>query len=204
MGVWIWGAALGAYALFRLWYDNWAGPLKPAEIDAFLEALKDSPGSEVNDTGVLRRFLETDDGKEFFMLNLVKVHAQAPHPETGEPTRGRILLDRYIQTFMPALFARGGHPALAARPLGGYVDAWNTEPDPGWSTVGYMRYRSRRDLARLAADPRFKAAHGFKIAGLAKTYSFPTRPVMSFYAGPRVWVALVLALIAALAQLALV
>ena len=32
----IWAAALAAYVLFRLWYDNWSGPLKQSEVDAFL------------------------------------------------------------------------------------------------------------------------------------------------------------------------
>ena len=31
----IWGGALALYGLFRLWYDNWRGPLTRAEIDAF-------------------------------------------------------------------------------------------------------------------------------------------------------------------------
>jgi len=35
----IWGTALLAYGAFRFWYDNWSGPLKPAEIDAFLAQL---------------------------------------------------------------------------------------------------------------------------------------------------------------------
>ena len=28
----IWGSALALYVLFRLWYDNWRGPLSKAEI----------------------------------------------------------------------------------------------------------------------------------------------------------------------------
>jgi len=42
----------------------------------------------------------------------------------------------------------------------------------------------------------------FKIAAMPNTFSFPTQPMLSLYAGPRVWVALVLALIAALVHLA--
>ena len=40
MAPWIiWAAALAAYVLFRLWYDNWSGPLKPMEVEAFLAAI---------------------------------------------------------------------------------------------------------------------------------------------------------------------
>lgn len=38
----------------------------------------------------------------------------------------------------PRLLKHGGHPALATRKVGGYVDAWMVEPDPGWSIVGFM------------------------------------------------------------------
>ena len=103
---------------------------------------------------------------------------------------------------MRRLFLHGGHPALAARPAGGYVDAWNAAPDPGWTIVGYMRYRSRRDMMELAGDPRFRAIHVFKMAGTHTTFSFPTRPIIMTLMGPRIYVGLILALIAALASLA--
>jgi hypothetical protein len=68
--------------------------------------------------------------------------------------------------------------------------------------MGYMRYRSRRDLVELATTPDFFAAHPFKAAAMPTTFSFPTQPMLSLYAGPRVWVGLLLALIAALVHLA--
>ena len=86
--------------------------------------------------------------------------------------------------------------------MGGYVDSWNVEPDPGWTFMGYMRYRSRRDLVELVTVPDFFAAHPFKLAAIPKTFSFPTQPVLSTYAGPRVWVGLALALLAAITHLA--
>jgi len=68
--------------------------------------------------------------------------------------------------------------------------------------MGYMRYRSRRDLVELVIAPDFFAAHPFKKAAMPNTFSFPTQPVVSFYAGPRVWVGLGLGLIAAIVHLA--
>ncbi len=203
MGAWAWGVALILYAAFRAWYDNWGGPLKPAEVEKYLALLAGSPGAAVNDRAAIRRFFEEDDGREFFMLNLVKINPHdAPHPETGAPAPGAQLMQRYVRAFMPALIARGGHPALAARPVGGYIDAWNAASDPGWSVVGYMRYRSRRDLAKLAVDPRFHRMHPFKIAGTAATFSVPTQPMLQTLIGPRIWAALALALAASLTHLA--
>ena len=138
------------------------------------------------------------------MLNLVKVASGlAAHPETGEQVPARSLLDHYSRHFIRRLFLRGGHPALVARKVGPYVDAWgDVQPDPGWSIMGYMRYRSRRDLLALASDPGFGPIHVYKALGTATTLSFPTQRMLSLYIGPRVWVLLVLLLLAALWALA--
>lgn len=200
----IWLAALLAYGGFRFWYDNRRGRLGPDEIDRFITALGDTPGAELNDLETIRRFFEADDGREFYMLNLVKIApGVVPHPKTGAPTRAGALMREYARGFLPVLIRRGGHPALQAAKIGGYIDAWNVPPDPGWTLVGLMRYRSRRDMAELATDPRFTVAHPFKFAAVPVTASFPTRPGFALLLGPRVWVALVLALLAALLQLAL-
>ena len=38
--LWIWGAALLAYAIFWLWYVGWRGPLTQAEVEAQLARLE--------------------------------------------------------------------------------------------------------------------------------------------------------------------
>jgi hypothetical protein len=201
-GIIIWGTALLAYGAFRLWYDNWSGPLKPAEIDAFLAQMAGRFEATGNSPDVLRAFLAADDGREFVMLNLVKAQLDpVEDPQTGQMVQGFELLKRYSKRFMPVLFRNGGHPGIVGRKVGGYVDAWNTEPDPGWTVFGLMRYRSRRDMIKLVMDPAFMAGHPDKLLGTLATFSFPTQRVLSFYVGPRVTVALVLALIAALSHL---
>ncbi len=200
----VWSVAALLYMGFRLWYDGLRRPMTAGEIDAFIEEARETSTAEVNDLAALRRFLEADDGREFAMLNLVRLHPeQVAHPETGRATPAADLLRGYLSDFMPTLLRRGGVPLLQARKIGPYVDAWGTEPDPGWTLVGLMRYRSRRDMMRLVTDARFLAGHSLKIAALPNTFSFPTRPSPVGFVGPRVWVAMLLALIAALAQVAL-
>ena len=201
----IWGGALLLYLGFRAWYDGLRRrPLTTAEIDAFMAQAESASISEASSLEEMRGFLEADDGKEFVMLNLVKLHPEpVPHPDTGAPTPARALLQAYISDFMPTLLKHGGVPLMQARKVGPYVDSWDVEPDPDWTLVGYMRYRSRRDLMKLAVDPRFQGGHGYKFAAIPKTLSFPTQPTPIGFLGPRVWVALVLALGAALLQLAL-
>jgi len=64
-----------------------------------------------------------------------------------------------------------------------------------------MRYRSRRDMMRLATDPRFLDVYPFKIAAVAETFSFPTR-LSSAWPFARGRGGLLLALAAALIHLA--
>jgi hypothetical protein len=101
---WIWLGAALLYVAFGGWYENWRGPLRQGEIEQFLAGMQGTPGAELNDLAVLRRFLETDDGREFLMLNLVRLApGDVPHPETGVPTPAPALIRRYIAGFMPAL-----------------------------------------------------------------------------------------------------
>lgn len=200
----VWLPALVCYAAFLGWYINWQGPLRPAEVERLMQRLEASGagGNGRNDLEIMRTFLESDDGHEFFMLNLVRVApGTVADPVTGEQRAAREVVEGYTRVFMPALFARGGHPAIVGRKIGGYFDAWGVEPDPGWTIMGYMRYRSRRDLAMLASDPRFAGAHEFKFAAMPNTYSFPTRPQLMALASPVVWTGLLLALAAAMTQI---
>ena len=199
---WVWPIALTLYLAFRAWYDNWRGPLSPAEIEAFLAETGKTKVGEHPDRAVIRAFLEADDGKEFIMSNLVRVHPhEVPHPLNAKPTLGLNLLQDYGRRFVKVLAAHGGHPMLVMRKVGGYVDSWNTPPDPGWHVVGAMRYRSRRDMMKLAINPSLREVHPLKTAGTAMTFSFPAQVMMSFALRPRSWVALVLALLASLVHL---
>lgn len=199
----IWSAALIVWVLFMAWYQNWRGPLTPAEVSSYMTRLAPMADPDRNDLSVIERFLAEDDGREFFMLNVVRLSPEpVADPVSGALRPAREVMDGYTRMFLPALFRRGGHPALAARKIGGFVDTWGMEPGPEWSFIGYMRYRSRRDLAILVCDPRFSGAHDFKYAAMPQTFNFPTRPMILTLAGPRIWVPLAIALAAALAQIA--
>jgi len=199
---WIWPVALVMYGMFRLWYDNWRGPLSQQEVEHFMQATRSASGASHTDEATLRKFLEEDDGKEFVMCNLVRLHPEPmPHPVTGVLTAPRDLMQEYVRHFVLQLLLRGGHPIVASRKVAGYIDAWNAPPDEGWTVAGMMRYRSRRDMMVLATEERFKRAHPFKIAAVEKTFSFPTQVITEMVLRPRGVVALVLMLVAALVHL---
>ncbi len=203
---WVWGVALLAYAAFLAWYVNWRGALSAGEIEALVAQMRanDVGRGDQDELPAVRRFLEEDDGREFFMLNVIRMApGDVADPASGEMKPAREVMTGYTRMFLPALFARGGHPALAARRIGGMVDTWGLTDVPDWSMMGYVRYRSRRDLAHLVCDPRFGGAHAFKFAAMPQTFNFPTRPMIMTLAGPRVWAGMMMALAAAAAQIIL-
>ena len=203
---WVWGIALLVHGIFLSWYINWRGPLSKAEVETLMARMRaNNVGhGDQDEMPVMQRFLEEDDGREFYMLNVIRMSGgDVADPVTGKMRPAREVMAGYTRMFMPALFARGGHPALAARRVGGMVDTWGLKDVPEWSMMGYIRYRSRRDLAHLVCDPRFTGAHAFKFAAMPQTFNFPTRPMIMTLAGPGIWVGLTFALAAAAAQIAL-
>ena len=68
---------------------------------------------------------------------------------------------------------------MMMRQAGGYVDAWNTPPDPGWSIVGMVRYRSRRDFLDFALEIERGDIVMHKWAAIATTHVFPVQPLVS-------------------------
>jgi hypothetical protein len=63
-----------------------------------------------------------------------------------------------------------------------------------------IRYRSRHDFMDMLPDTVGSEHHGLKLAALEKTFAFPASQWFML-GGPRVVVALLIALIAAISQL---
>jgi hypothetical protein len=199
---WVWPMALGLYLVFHVWYQGWRAALTREEIDHFLAKAEHSSGAEHSEPAALRAFLEQDDGREFLMINMIRLKSgPVPHPVTGVMTAPRDLLMLYFRTFLTLMLRKAGHPVLVSRKIAGYLDAWGAHPDEHWSLAGVVRYRSRRDFLELATHPRFMAAHPFKVAAMDRTYSFPAHPVSATVIRPRGLVALLLLWAAALVHL---
>jgi hypothetical protein len=200
---WVWVGALLLYGVFSLWYNNWRAPLSPAEIDHYLEVMSSRSASSPERITTVRAFLEADDGGEFLMLNLMRLTPEPiAMPGAAAPQSAEEVMEGYTGYLLPALVARGGHPAFLGQAAAGYVEDWGVEPNPGWSSGAVVRYRSRRDMMEVATDPAFEPAHAFKLAAMPNTLAFPLRPAF-VVVGPRIWVALLLALLAALTHLML-
>lgn len=201
----IWGAALALYLGFLAWHENWRGPLTAAEIDMYMARIEADETIGPGQRAAVRAFMESDSGQEFFMVNLLAFpDGTVAHPDSGAAIAPRALLQQYYRPFIAKMAARASYPAYTGPVVGGYLDAWNAEADPGWSGSGLIRYRSRRDMLEGVTDASFGDGHIYKVAALRMTYAVPSELQAGLLVSPRVWLAMLLIALAALAHLAAV
>jgi hypothetical protein len=112
------------------------------------------------------------------------------------------LLKQYTDIFLRSLLKRGGHPIAQARALSGKIEFLNVPAEEEWHSAFLVRYRSRRDFALMALETAGSEHHDFKMAGLDRTIAFPAAPWFAM-GGPKLMVALILALATALLHLLL-
>ena len=174
------------YGLFWRWYSGTGKPLTPHEIDTHLESLR-SRGASADVLRRLRGFLEADTGRGFVMVNLIRLH---------EGDQSAAAFGRYNRAFLPRILRRASHPVLVGKAAAEAVEVWGIEDGARWSSVGLVRYRSRRDMIESAADPLFADMHPDKVAAMNKTIAVPADP-WGYTGDPRLLVGL-LAVIAAL------
>jgi hypothetical protein len=143
-GIAVWATALLAYGAFSAWYGGLGAPLRPAEVDAYMTRLAQGSVRDPALLAAVRAFLDSDDGREFFMVNLVQMQpGDIAVPGTDERESAARVLDRYSVPFLGALLRRTGHPAFGAPAAATYLEHWNAAPDPG-SALAHLAILSRR------------------------------------------------------------
>ncbi len=187
--IWIVMAVL--YAVFWLWYSGTKGKLSQTEVESYMQQFK-SRGVNTDNLANLRHFLEKDDGREWFMINLLEL--KSPKRESSK------LLQRYTKTFMAGMFRRAGHPFFVAIAAAKNIENLNCDDADNWSSTGIVRYRSRRDCAETLLDTFGSDHHADKLASLTKTLAFPATANL-LMGSPRVLVAMSVALIGAMATI---
>jgi hypothetical protein len=187
----LWSILAALYLGFRLWYDGGGGPLTPEEVARYVARFEER-GVEPARIEKMREFLASDTGSEFVMANFI--HLQDDPDAQAD-------LDRYMAHMYPELFKRACHPVLAGPVVARALDSWGLEDGERWSTVGLVRYRSRRDVMEIATNPAFADAHRFKTAAMVQTIAIPLEPFLML-GSPRWLVAGALVTLGALLQLA--
>lgn len=163
-------ALLAAFAAFWRWHSPRAKPLTKEEIDHYLEIISKipMPGDE-NERLVarLRAWAEADDGKQVFMLNMIRFFPElrsfpgAPEFQ-GTPQES----NAYYEKRLASLWLRN-----ASYPrLGGAVQGQNLiethRGDQPWSAAKVVRCPSRRIFLRLLSDPSYAPLEPYKLMSM--------------------------------------
>jgi hypothetical protein len=157
------------------------GPLRAQEIAQFLSRVEGLPFSQDERPELLRRvraWLESDDGKPFYMLNLMRYYPElrrlpnAPDFE-GTPQESNA---RYEAAAKSMLLKIGGYPLYAGTPQGKNILAHDPALDD-WSRLLLVRYPSRRAFTKLLANPRYRDIEPYKLMALRVVLT-PTSPQM--------------------------
>lgn len=159
-----------AFAVFCFWYAS-APRLTQAEVDGYIAAIERQPPEVRGDLDVaaFRRFLEADDGRPFYNVNLFKFRPRAAYPagrRDGQPATdisGEAAFGRYATFMLETLPRRACH--------GVFLSTRSETPD--WDVVATVRYRSRRDIAELFVSPEFTRAVVHKWAALLRNERVP-------------------------------
>ena len=194
---------VGCYLAFLFWYGGRGEPMTAEEVTRRLEEISATTGgkSQAVDQAPgeilaeLKQLAASDDGNEFFMVNLIKYRQKALYPPGSNYDDNALAADaRYNRALVPYLLKYGGVPVFVGSPQGRFIDK---SGDMEWDRVAVVRYRSRRDLFKMAHDiaPLGVAVH--KWASIERTQVFPVAPTISLFA-VRALVAAILAVIGAI------
>jgi len=192
------------YIAFLFWYGGRGKPLSQAEVDALLLEMQRRAGKQVQveaESPILQQFREltkSDDGREYYMVNLLKFRKKAIYP-AGSPYGDDPLAanDRYNRAVIPLLLKHGGHPVFDSLVQGRFI---HPEAGEEWDHVAMVRYRSRRDMLKMAVEIAGLGVDVHKWASLEKTQVFPVKPLFNLNL-IRVMVAVVLFAVAILIHL---
>ena len=199
----IWGVPTLLYVLFVGWYTDFGGPLDDAEISMYLERFE-AIGFSQERRERIQKFMETDSGRQFLMVNVVDYANNPPDVPGAEPGESAMqLMDRYMEHMYAQLFKRACHPtvigeaAFLALDMVG-VDELKTAEN--WDMGALFRYRSRRTFLDIVSIPETMGRHEFKIAALDKTIAYPIETQLNL-GEPRVLLGLLLLSAAAIGDL---
>ena len=174
---WFWLAPALFYLIFFGWYTNLKGPLSPEEINHFVDILE-ANGSTPDRIVEIKRFMEEDDGKHFYMMNLLDLTDNPPQlSATGPDASSAELMDHYMEFMNPELYSRACHPVFFGRVLADALDLSGIENAESWDQAALFRYRSIRDMIAIVTNPKFLERHDYKIASLEKTIANPVKPL---------------------------
>ncbi len=171
------------YLAFLAWYGGKCKPLSQAEVETLLLEMQRRAGKlgqNDEESPILQEFRDlakSDDGREYYMVNLLKFRKKALYPEGSSFGDDPLAANkRYNQAIIPLLLKHGGHPVFLGQVQGRFI---HPDGNDDWDQVGIVRYRSRRDMFNMAIEIAGHRVDIHKWASLEKTQVFPVKPVVN-------------------------
>ena len=162
------------YVFFFIWYTNLSGPLNDKEIKFFMKVISERAVNDEQRIERLRKFMEEDDGKDFFMVNFLDYNdTPETMPATGKGASSSNLMNYYMEYMYPEMFKRASHPVFFSNVFFPAMDIVSAEGMEDWDNVALVRYRSRKDMLQIGLNPIFDERHPYKIEALDKTIAIP-------------------------------
>lgn len=158
------------FAAVWIWQSPPSARMSAAELDAYLaqvEALGMAPEDKAELLIRLRGFGEQDDGKPFYMLNLMRqreaLRRYPGAPETDlTPEQAN---QHYEDAVMPVVMRLGAYPLAAGAVRGSSVLPVADEAQ-AWDRVILVRYPSRRAFLELLTDPAYQPHAPYKFMAM--------------------------------------
>jgi hypothetical protein len=163
------GVMLALFVAVWLWQNPGMirGRLQAQEIAQFMARVELLPfpgGERAEVLKRLRAWLESDDGKPFYMLNLMRFYAElrrfpnAPDFK-GTPQESNA---RYEAAVKPMLLRLGGYPLFAGTAHGKNIAGHDPALDD-WNRLLLVRYPSRRAFMKLLTHPAYAPIEPYKV-----------------------------------------
>ena len=155
-------ALLALFEATWLWQTPGAvrGKLTPAEIDRYVAAVDAAMPMDAAErarvVARVRAFAESDDGRPFYMLNLMRYYDRVRALPGVAPFAGtpRGANEYYEEHVVPILLGKGGFPAVAGT-IAGHDLFGHELGAANYDRVLMVRYPSRRAFLDLVTDPAY-------------------------------------------------
>lgn len=184
------------YGVFLWWYGGSSDPVSEQELNTYIAQFEAANQSKTTDTSenikYMRRLAASDQGGEFYMVNLMDFRDAALYPPESPWASDPDALAadaRYSAKVVPLLLKRASHPMLVGPLTGTFIieGEWGN-----WDSFAIVRYRSVKDMLEMMIEMAHLgdvALH--KWASMEKTQVFPIQASISL-PGPRFLVAALL------------
>lgn len=157
------------YLIFWAWHSQGGGKLTKAEIDQCIANIEKLPlPEEAVETFIarLRPWAEADDGKPFYMFNLMHFFPRLqPFPGApdfkGTPEQANA---HYEKGLMWLWLSHASYPTFIGAPQA--KNLINIQPERTWDNMTVVRYPSRRTFLKLISDPAYAPLTPYKFIAL--------------------------------------